>query len=95
LSARALGDVNDAAVDRYTLGHASIGVLYGLARLPWWAALGLAVGWELVEDQLKDAMPGVFPYAAHDSLANATCDAAAVMVGYALIRALPPLPKEK
>jgi hypothetical protein len=89
------GEVNGDALDRFTLAHAAAGVLMGLGRLPWWAALGLAIAWEVAENPLKDRFPGVFPHATHDRPCNAVADTCAVMAGWAAMRALPPLPGEK
>ncbi len=75
-------------LDRYTWGHAAVGVLYGLGELPWPAVAALAVGWEVIENPLKDALPQIFPDAHHDRYANAAADAAAVMLAYALTRRL-------
>jgi hypothetical protein len=72
--------------DRWTTGHASVGVLYGVTKMPWWAALGLAIAWEVVENPLKDRYPDFFPDSRHDSYPNAAVDTAAVMVGYFLGR---------
>lgn len=69
-------------IDRWTTGHASVGVLYGVTRMPWWTALLLAVAWEVVENPLKDRFPYFFPDAKHDSYPNAAADTAAVMIGY-------------
>jgi hypothetical protein len=41
--------------DKYTLAHYAFGVVLGAARLPWWAALAVAIGWEVVERPLKVA----------------------------------------
>jgi hypothetical protein len=79
-------------VDRYTVGHGMIGFLLGLASVPWWLTLAVAVGWEVVENPLKRAAPSIFPVGAPDTLANSTCDVAAWMAGYGLARALPPGP---
>ena len=57
-----------SVVDRWSLGHASVGVLYGVTKMPWWVALGLAVVWEVVENPLKDEFPDFFPDAKHDSI---------------------------
>ena len=83
------GEINGDAVDRFTLAHGAAGVLLGLGRVPWWAALGLAVGWELAERPLKRAVPRIFPHASQDSLANATCDVLAVMLGWGAMKLLP------
>lgn len=82
------GQINGDAIDRYTLGHGAAGILMGLGRLPWWGALGLAVGWEIVERPLKDQFPKAFPNATQDTVPNAVCDALAVMVGFALVKFL-------
>lgn len=79
-------------IDRYDLGHYSIGILLGLARVPWWAALGIAVGWELAEDRIKDAVPQLFPRPIDDTFANSALDVAFWMAGWATIKMLPPDP---
>lgn len=84
------GEINHDAVDRFTIGHAAVGTIMGLARLPWWVAITVAIGWEVIENPLKDRFPQLFPHATHDTLANATFDALAMIAGYAFIRALPP-----
>jgi hypothetical protein len=75
-------------VDRFTLGHASVGVIYGLAGLPWWGAVALAVAWEVAENPLKDWFPAAFPDSCHDTYANGAVDAGSVMLGYLGGRAL-------
>jgi hypothetical protein len=79
-------------VDRYTIGHGMIGFLFGLASVPWWLTLTVAVGWEIIENPLKRAVPRIFPVGLPDTLANASVDVAAWMAGYGLARALPPGP---
>lgn len=70
-------------VDRWTSGHAAMGVLYGsVTKMPWWLVLGLAIGWEVIENPLKDRYPDFFPDAKHDSIPNAIGDTAAVMFGF-------------
>lgn len=83
------GEINGDAFDRYTLGHLAAGVLLGLGRVPLPAALVVAVGWELLENPLKNAVPSAFPHSTHDSFKNAAVDAAAVMLGWAAMRSLP------
>lgn len=84
------GEINHALVDRYTVGHAAVGVLLGLGRAPWWLALVVALGWEVVERPLKNAFPRAFPYATQDTLGNSLLDAGAMMAGWGAIKALPP-----
>jgi hypothetical protein len=78
--------VNRKPIDRFTLAHAAVGLLLGLGRVKAPAVAALAVGWELVENPLKDRYPQVFPHPSHDTAANATCDALAVLAGWALGR---------
>lgn len=84
------GEINGDAIDRFTIGHAAFGTIMGLGRVPWWGALTVAVGWELLEHVLKDAVPAAFPHATQDTLINSTFDALAMMLGWGAIRALPP-----
>lgn len=83
-----LGAENQTAIDRFTAGHAAVGLLLRLGRLPWWAALAIAVGWEVIETPIKNAMPRAFPFPTADSFANAATDVVAVMTGYGLGRLL-------
>lgn len=70
-------------VDRWTVGHAAVGVVYGGATSwPWWVALAAGVAWEVVENPLKDTYPWLFPDVKHDRTPNAIADTAAVMVGF-------------
>lgn len=78
--------------DRFTIGHGMIGFLTGLASMPWYYTLGIAVGWELIENPLKRAAPQIFPVGKPDTLANATLDVAAWMLGWTMTKALPPGP---
>lgn len=86
---------NVAPVDRFTLGHMAVGVILGLRGVPWWVALGITVGWELIEDPLKSSLPGIFPHASHDAPINSIIDGAAVMLGWAMMRALPEEPMSR
>lgn len=78
--------INQAALDRFTSAHAGVGVSIAVLGFPWWAALGLTIGWELIENVLKDKKPHLFPYSSHDSTENSVADAAAVMVGFVVTR---------
>lgn len=80
------GQINGDAFDRFTLAHFGVGVALGMIRAPWWVTLPMAIGWELVENKLKDRWPEVFPHATHDTAANAIVDALAMMTGWAAAR---------
>jgi hypothetical protein len=75
---------NQTAFDRYSLVHAGVGYAVGRAGVPWRVALTWAVAFELLEDELKDKAPGLFPRPSHDSTANKVSDVAIFLVGYAL-----------
>jgi hypothetical protein len=79
------GEINGDAIDRFTLAHFGVGVALGLLGAPTWVAAGWAVGWEIVEDRLKDALPRLFPNATHDTKENALTDAAAVLLGFGAV----------
>lgn len=86
------GTTNGDAFDRFTIGHVAIGVILGLARVPWWAAITIGIGWELIETPLKQRVPRLFPHASADSLINATIDATSMISGWAIMRSLPSRP---
>jgi hypothetical protein len=86
------GEINGDGVDRFTIGHAAFGVLMGLGRVPLWAAVAVAVGWELIENPLKDRFPEAFPHASHDTFENASMDAIAMVAGWGAVQFLPPEP---
>ena len=73
-----------SAVDRFTLVHAGVGFLVGKAGVPWRVALTWAVAFELLEDELKDKAPQLFPRASQDSTVNKVTDVAAFLGGYAV-----------
>jgi hypothetical protein len=82
------GEINGDALDRFTLVHFGAGVTLGLLRTPWWLAIPMAIGWEIVENRLKDRFPEMFPHATHDTLPNAVMDALAMTTGWAAARLL-------
>ncbi len=86
------GEINYPAFDRFTIGHGAVGVMMGLIRMPWWAALTIAVGWEIVERPMKRNAPALFPNATQDTFQNALVDAAAMMVGWGAMTMLPKAP---
>lgn len=76
------GEPNADAFDRYTFGHLAAGVLLGLARARALPVIVLALGWEIIERPLKNALPSWFPYSSQDTPENAIVDAAAVLIGW-------------
>jgi len=73
------GPANQPWFDRYTSAHAGLGVAFAYYGLPLWALVVSAVSWEMVENVLKDKMPGLFPYSSHDSLGNSIVDTSAAI----------------
>ena len=84
------GEINHATFDRFTIGHAAIGALMGLSRVPPGWAAAVAIGWEIVERPLKNALPSMFPHSTQDTPQNAVADALAMLAAYWFIRSLPP-----
>lgn len=80
--------INHRAIDPFTFKHAAAGVLLGIVHVPLSTTAVLAIGWELIENPLKDRFPNWFPYPSHDSAANAVVDALAVVAGWAFARHL-------
>ena len=78
------GEINYHWIDRFTLVHLAIGVLYGWLGLEWWWMAALAVGWELLENPMKAYLPWIFPHASKDTWRNSVGDCLAVASGWAL-----------
>jgi hypothetical protein len=89
------GGINQDPVDRYTSAHAGVGATMAWFGMPGWMALLVSVGWELVENDLKDRFPGSFPYSSKDSAANAVSDTLAVLAGWRLAKASKDSPTER
>jgi len=84
------GEDNHGFVDRYTAGHAAFGVIMGLGRFPWWAALASGLFWDLViERQFKDKWPEIWPNPTQDTWQNITGDTIAMMLGWKVATILP------
>jgi hypothetical protein len=78
--------VNKAPVDRWTTAHFAAGCIGGATNIdPLLFMLG-AVGWEILERELKKNKPSLFPDPSSDSLENSVCDVLAAGVGFGLIR---------
>lgn len=76
------GQLNYEFFDRFTWIHLGIGGVYGFIGLPGWAALVLAIGWEVIESPLKYHVPLLFPGATADTWMNIVGDIAAVVLGW-------------
>jgi len=77
---------NIAPIDRYTVAHFWLGLLYGTPSSPWYVPLGLSLLFELVERPAKAWNPEMFPAPAQDSWINSLLDTAAVMAGWAVMK---------
>ena len=73
-------------MDVFTLGHLATGGALALMGVGPVGAAAFAIGWELLERPLKDALPEIFPHASQDVAVNALWDAAAVMGGWWITR---------
>lgn len=78
--------VNLDPIDRWTLLHAVGWYIAGRSGLsPQLAAIGI-LGWELIEDRVKDTLPDLFVHPVHDSTENAVVDIVVGAAAYALGR---------
>lgn len=86
-------EINGGWVDRMTVAHLAAGMLanlYTKGRVGFWGALGIGVGWEVLEWFLKARFPGIFePYDGQDSAQNMAVDVAAVVAGWWVASKLP------
>jgi len=87
--------INQDPVDRYTSAHAGVGATMAWLGVPGWMALVVSVGWELIEDELKDRFPASFPYSSKDSTANAVADTLAVLAGWRIAAASKESPNDR
>ena len=79
-----LRGTHQAPADIYTLAHLASGSLLGFGRAPWWAVLGVAVGWTGLGYVAQRVWPA--PVAA-TSIQNLVGDSAAMVLGWALAKA--------
>jgi len=68
--------------DRYSIAHAAVGSVFAVADIPFWCSVASHVGFELIEDQIKDATLSLFPTQTHDSWRNHVGDVVSFSVGY-------------
>lgn len=85
------GEINGGWVDRFTLVHFCLGVVYAAAGLTWLTAALLALLWEISENPLKKRFPGIFPRATADTPVNSVSDVIALMLGWAAGQAVWPV----
>lgn len=78
--------VKKVPVDIYTLGHMAWGGALAAMGVPFWVVVGLGVGFELLEQSMKEHFPGMFPEPIQDSIAGQVTDVGAVIVGWGIVR---------
>jgi hypothetical protein len=76
------GETNHDFVDGFFFAHCAVGLGLALLGVGPAGALGVAVGWELLERQLKDHVRWIFPVATQDTLSNLVGDVVGVMLGW-------------
>jgi len=82
------GETNIVPVDRFTMAHLGIGMWLGALKVRESTAIGIAIGWEIGENVLKDKFPQIFPDSRKDILSNAVIDALAMYAGYKITKIL-------
>ena len=78
--------VNLDPVDRWSLLHLGGWYLAGKNGVPPAVALAAILGWEVVENGVKDNFPELFVHPVHDSRENIIADIAIGLLGYHLGR---------
>lgn len=68
--------------DQYSLMHGISGAVLGAKNVDWKIVLLLSIGFEIVEDDLKRAAPGLFPLATIESTQNRVGDLISVLAGW-------------
>jgi hypothetical protein len=69
-------DQNFAVLDPWSTVHFGVGMAAGLTGVPWWAALGAAVGYELSEQAFEKSEWGqrLFATSGPEAWPNAVAD---------------------
>ncbi len=80
------GEVNYDLFDRFTLAHVAWGVIMERFGAKATTATAIGIGWELVEDGLKDVLPQAFPFRSKDSFDNRVGDVIGVLAGWGISR---------
>lgn len=73
-------EIDKSPVDPWTAVHFAVGFIAGEIGVPWWAAIGIAIVWEIVENWNRP--DETIPWMSPDSNANAIIDVVAVAVGW-------------
>ena len=69
-------------MDKYTVVHATVGMMMGMGGAPPWAAFLGTIVWESAEPQLKATMPEMFPRSTTDTVQNKLGDSASLLLAY-------------
>lgn len=78
------GQQNEAAVDPWTVVHTGAGLAAGLLHVNFWAALGAAVAYEVIEQYVERTGRGaqLFRTSGPESAANVVVDLAVFVLSY-------------
>lgn len=76
---------NQQFLDVWSLGHVFMGSLAAYNRLSFWKTMVISAVFELAEDQIKLAVPKLFPEAGPDNNLNRAGDMLSVAAGWALV----------
>ena len=83
-----IDDANHQWIDRYSIPHAALGMVFEASRIPAWLAIGSHVGFELVEDKVKEVIEPIWPDTRPDSWENHVGDVASFTAGFYTSQAL-------
>lgn len=76
------GTINGDMFDRFSLLHGGFGYLCGKMGVGLTGTAIVAIGWEFVEQDLKERYPHMFPHPSQDSPINAIGDVIVAMIGW-------------
>ena len=72
--------------DKFTIAHVSAGALLAFTGLPWWAVLGGAVVFELIEPRMQAFFPQWRLSSTRETAQNSVADIAVAMAAWWLVR---------
>ena len=78
--------VKKSPIDRYIIGHLAWGGILAASGVPFWGAFALSVGFEILEQPLKEHIPSLFPEPIKDPIGNQVMDTVGVLTGWSIIR---------